>query len=1100
MSHREFQDARDSLFASGLIFQKSINLTDTLIEMDMVYPFSDGAITLDGISGSDNKVIWKEMNRMAKKLSAKLTDKVHADDNEFAMHYSFKVLGQGKGEAVKYLPFTLEFNDGQVLTALVKNIQNVKTFQMKKEMMVTHFMLNKQDITEAIYINGNTNIDTAETVRKLVRVIEGSHTKFVSKNPMPKGTHKEAVKLREEIGAMVVDLSGVVGENNDAQAMNDKFDKMMAEKSTVVNFNSREEADAFATAWSRATSRGHSVGEKSVTVSDVTDEEKSWIDNYVSSMKKEDPTSITQKDLDELNEGFDNPPKVVKKVAPTYTVNLPSGTEKYISIIREEFSKDEKLSGMTYSFVIDGTVMDSIDKKSVAVEGGEKAIQTHMKKIIHFITIGADKIEGKENGRMPSVDLIRNAEYIKEKTGLEYAINHHQRATFETAREQFEVGENGRGYSLYRAIGRHAHESTKERWLMSDASRKRIIENINEELVKDKQKEDTDAEPIGFVNKILSKPHTISEDGKVLTAEDGKRYHITEDYHGEEGITDLALIENDVEITDENIAEHYPTMTSFQKNENQDALDSIISARAEQIAGELGFTDPKMWLLYVDYEKSEHDSNVIGQTVFGVKDNLHSLDRYIADIKASDEYKTYIENTTPKTEEPKTLSIKAKLKIIKPFMGKSQYKVISTGMDKEDYEFNDVIDRLHKTISTMPKSYETDGQGDKAVARLHYFNSGSDWYITEKDQGDEQVQAFGYAILNGDTQNAELGYVSIEELTRLGVELDFHWSEKTLGEVKAKEDVGETVDMENDGDKELKEIEAELKQLDKSGYQGDSHFYGIEGDTFRVDHRKAWETKQGDLWSDVEDVLNKYKNIEMTDNDYGKMTISIRKSKELPKVEKKKEKKHPAFYIEGKKLFLEKVITVLEAEGYLIGEHYSRQKEYEVLVVEEGKVMPSFGGDSSKYTRQYAENKTEEYMKKINQDKTYAEKIEAMEERKGQSIEEMVGDALKSTDIAGLNKMYEEISSQFPDNPDSDTDPILKKIIELETEPKGDEKLYDMTKVKEALSIILEAEDNDILMTNVEIVQEAYDSDPENNELIDINKQVSDRIDFLVGV
>ena len=47
---------------------------------------------------------------------------------------------------------------------------------------------------------------------------------------------------------------------------------------------------------------------------------------------------------------------------------------------------------------------------------------------------------------------------------------------------------------------------------------------------------------------------------------------------------------------------------------------------------------------------------------------------------------------------------------------------------------------------------------------LHYFRAGSDWYITEKDmEGAGTRQAFGYAVLNGDTQNAELGYIDIGE-------------------------------------------------------------------------------------------------------------------------------------------------------------------------------------------------------------------------------------------------------------------------------------------------------------------------------------------------
>jgi len=58
-----------------------------------------------------------------------------------------------------------------------------------------------------------------------------------------------------------------------------------------------------------------------------------------------------------------------------------------------------------------------------------------------------------------------------------------------------------------------------------------------------------------------------------------------------------------------------------------------------------------------------------------------------------------------------------------------------------------------------------------------------DWYITEKDMGDEQIQAFGLADLG--MGFPELGYISIEELVENGVELDLHWTPKTLAEVKS---------------------------------------------------------------------------------------------------------------------------------------------------------------------------------------------------------------------------------------------------------------------------------------------------------------------------
>ena len=88
-------------------------------------------------------------------------------------------------------------------------------------------------------------------------------------------------------------------------------------------------------------------------------------------------------------------------------------------------------------------------------------------------------------------------------------------------------------------------------------------------------------------------------------------------------------------------------------------------------------------------------------------------------------------------------------------------------------------------VALMPKTYEQDGKGDDAVAYLHYFSGGADWWITEKDMEDEQRQAFGLADLG---YGGEIGYISLVELcTSEAVELDLHWTRATLGEIKARQ-------------------------------------------------------------------------------------------------------------------------------------------------------------------------------------------------------------------------------------------------------------------------------------------------------------------------
>ena len=136
-----------------------------------------------------------------------------------------------------------------------------------------------------------------------------------------------------------------------------------------------------------------------------------------------------------------------------------------------------------------------------------------------------------------------------------------------------------------------------------------------------------------------------------------------------------------------------------------------------------------------------------------------------------------------------TLMMQAALAVptIRPFLSSMQLSVMGDLSRGEEGSFflQKFID-LQSQISTMPKTWEQDGKGDAAIAYLHYFLGGSDWYITEKDMDGGIEQAFGYAILNGDDECAELGYISIQEITAYGAELDLHFTPCTLGEIKAK--------------------------------------------------------------------------------------------------------------------------------------------------------------------------------------------------------------------------------------------------------------------------------------------------------------------------
>lgn len=100
-----------------------------------------------------------------------------------------------------------------------------------------------------------------------------------------------------------------------------------------------------------------------------------------------------------------------------------------------------------------------------------------------------------------------------------------------------------------------------------------------------------------------------------------------------------------------------------------------------------------------------------------------------------------------------------------------------------------------KRLSKIPRMYETEDvpAADKLV-HIHFFLGGCDWYIVEYDGEDT---FFGYAILNGDYDLAEWGYVNFAELKEINIrgievdcELEEYWDVKKAGEIKEIVDSG----------------------------------------------------------------------------------------------------------------------------------------------------------------------------------------------------------------------------------------------------------------------------------------------------------------------
>lgn len=94
-----------------------------------------------------------------------------------------------------------------------------------------------------------------------------------------------------------------------------------------------------------------------------------------------------------------------------------------------------------------------------------------------------------------------------------------------------------------------------------------------------------------------------------------------------------------------------------------------------------------------------------------------------------------------------------------------------------------------KQLNAVPRLYETESipLKDKLIY-LHFFIFGCDWFIAEYDSDD---WFFGYAVLNGDMDCAEWGYVSFQELKEIninGIEVDceseFLWKIRPASEIE----------------------------------------------------------------------------------------------------------------------------------------------------------------------------------------------------------------------------------------------------------------------------------------------------------------------------
>lgn len=123
------------------------------------------------------------------------------------------------------------------------------------------------------------------------------------------------------------------------------------------------------------------------------------------------------------------------------------------------------------------------------------------------------------------------------------------------------------------------------------------------------------------------------------------------------------------------------------------------------------------------------------------------------------------------------------LLILGPYLSPAQLQTLHFNLHgQEGVFFAGKIAEYAKRITEMPGPYGQENKGENAICYLHYFRGGCDWFITEKDESPQGQQAFGLAHIT----ETEMGYISIPELVRNGVELDLYFTPCSLAEARRR--------------------------------------------------------------------------------------------------------------------------------------------------------------------------------------------------------------------------------------------------------------------------------------------------------------------------
>lgn len=181
-------------------------------------------------------------------------------------------------------------------------------------------------------------------------------------------------------------------------------------------------------------------------------------------------------------------------------------------------------------------------------------------------------------------------------------------------------------------------------------------------------------------------------------------------------------------------------------------------------------------------------------------DSMHEAAEKEALADESHAEKEILHGSEKSADDDLTVSLK-ELAAAKSVLPTVQYvSTLKFAQGEEREFFVHKIKEIAADVENAPKINETDGLEEHRIVLRYFHPSGTQSFVTEIGK---DGNAFGFQCLNDDWENAEWGYLNIDELKNIrGMEVDFHvpagmtvekFIQKEKSEQHSAEDIDETL-------------------------------------------------------------------------------------------------------------------------------------------------------------------------------------------------------------------------------------------------------------------------------------------------------------------